>query len=940
MNKIINFQDITDRIIQNPSQWVLILGDRFSYTKPYERKEKILTLAKNYKEKFPVTSKFYQDVENRNYISIADTLFGDVWNGISFLDDSKWEQMKFREQYAKLFSNKEQINIENAEIDIGGLLKGFSGFVLTICQDEVIETFWENENSMLIDENVWTPYSLATSPKWNSWRKYQKESISAQIESYFKNRESILVKMYGSSRNWKQMLLSKDDFELYYPEEDTGMPVTKLLLQELFKKNLFFIGADTFFLENSGLPFAPGICKLLQSNILNSSERYIILEKMEYTVNWESFNIIPIRLGENFNNQLQNFQKKIKKNIKNERIDVDELSNRMDLLLDEEAKNLFWELYIRRPKYNISETEKYILEKEILKIKKGNNSKKNWSKKAVYLLSMVANNQADFYDLREVLYLAKSHMDNLKKDVDYEVFFQNVLCERLGEKSLKLLQILYFYGDGFPLGFLHLLSIDNDDMKVWKRAGFQLANSGIYIRQQCRRDLHKKMDYADSIMMTVGKNPNKVKLKNIIDEVRHQLDDSYFYPLDKKYFDVTDKKKMSDLQIQGIFERMFRKLLQILMNKQEGYNHIRSLLETEIHTIIPKIKQLEDKELQWKPALLYYLLRESRVLPYNIEEIDGLLNDLLKELDRYVLSQNEIQQILYKKMMIFQTFSIIKSQSSTKEGQNKALDKCKETEDLFKQIEYKYKNGVLVPKYIFDQGVYLHLLECKVYGRISTLAEMERCEHEKEECQEQGEALKNMYRSLIKAKEIIEERGKVTGNFYEDLWAEWYQYMGEYWFKMSQYQWENRRYSKVEKNSSKAIENEFYKKSLYNYKKALEYYKKYPYQYLIQRADVMRNIADLYCQRGKSEEDINSKMGEQCYSYLAEAYELYRSNADLHGIADVLQSMGNAEDFSKMNKNSRSSLSFYKVAEDIYISLGDLWSSVVVSKFKEGIVKK
>ena len=428
MNKIINFQDITDRIIQNPSQWVLILGDRFSYTKPYERKEKILTLAKNYKEKFPVTSKFYQDVENRNYISIADTLFGDVWNGISFLDDSKWEQMKFREQYAKLFSNKEQINIENAEIDIGGLLKGFSGFVLTICQDEVIETFWENENSMLIDENVWTPYSLATSPKWNSWRKYQKESISAQIESYFKNRESILVKMYGSSRNWKQMLLSKDDFELYYPEEDTGMPVTKLLLQELFKKNLFFIGADTFFLENSGLPFAPGICKLLQSNILNSSERYIILEKMEYTVNWESFNIIPIRLGENFNNQLQNFQKKIKKNIKNERIDVDELSNRMDLLLDEEAKNLFWELYIRRPKYNISETEKYILEKEILKIKKGNNSKKNWSKKAVYLLSMVANNQADFYDLREVLYLAKSHMDNLKKDVDYEVFFQNVLC--------------------------------------------------------------------------------------------------------------------------------------------------------------------------------------------------------------------------------------------------------------------------------------------------------------------------------------------------------------------------------------------------------------------------------------------------------------------------------------------------------------------------------
>lgn len=169
-------------------------------------------------------------------------------------------------------------------------------------------------------------------------------------------------------------------------------------------------------------------------------------------------------------------------------------------------------------------------------------------------------------------------------------------------------------------------------------------------------------------------------------------------------------------------------------------------------------------------------------------------------------------------MLIFQTFSIIESQSSTKEGQNRALKKCDETEALFEEIKCKNKDGVLVPKHIFDQGVYLYFLECKIHGRISTLAEMKRCEDEKEECKEQGEALKNMYKSLVKAKEIIEERGKVTGNFYEDLWAEWYQYIGEYWFKMSQYQWENRRYSKADKNNSKEIEKKYYEQAFDNYR--------------------------------------------------------------------------------------------------------------------------
>lgn len=96
---------------------------------------------------------------------------------------------------------------------------------------------------------------------------------------------------------------------------------------------------------------------------------------------------------------------------------------------------------------------------------------------------------------------------------------------------------------------------------------------------------------------------------------------------------------------------------------------------------------------------------------------------------------------------------------------------------------------------------------------------------------------------------------------------------------------------------------------------ALDFYQKYPEQYRLQEAGVLRNMADLYCRMGK---------GEMCYQVLEEAYLYYRSYNNLHGIADILQSMGEMEDFTKGQPAvGRSGLCFYKAAAKLYRTLGD-----------------
>ena len=215
-----------------------------------------------------------------------------------------------------------------------------------------------------------------------------------------------------------------------------------------------------------------------------------------------------------------------------------------------------------------------------------------------------------------------------------------------------------------------------------------------------------------------------------------------------------------------------------------------------------------------------------------------------------------------------------------------------------------------------------------------------RCRKKEADCIGQNKMLKNMNESLEYARRLIESRESQLGSSYEELRAEWDHLKGEYFFKMSQFYWENRQYG--EKKVISREEKEKYKRAEEHYGEALSYYNKYPYRFWIQRADVMRNIADLYCQKGKGIEEGREKerLKGQCYDMLIEAYVLYRSNGDLHGIADVLQSMGNVEDFYEIGEKNRSPLCFYKVSKDLYDYLNDDWSSAIVGRFHEEAEEK
>lgn len=619
----VQLQDLAQKICSAPSEWVLILGDLFSSSTSEQRNRRILELAAGYQKSFSSESAFFRHIQKRDYPGLMDSLFGDVWNGVSFLDDTMEVLLERRRKYAGFFKRKEQINLDDASLDPGKLFGSFPGIILTVCQDEQIEAFWENTASMPAEDNVWTPYSLVTSPKWNRWRKYREEAPFEDIEAYFKNQNSVIFKLYGSCRDPHQMLLSHNDFELYYPTGENGMPCSRLLLQKLFcNKNLILLGADTLFLENQGLPFAPGISRLLENPPAPSLERYLLFDPGSPKKGWEAYHITPLLSAGNYKKELNTFSKMLCKKEKHKpALQAPDVSNHT--LTDEEAARLFWKLYTRRPKSSISENEQYILEEQLLKPEGGRRTEQVWSEKGIHLFSMLANNKADFYDLKKLPGPNRS-WDSIRC---YETALQELLWDGLDKKSLELLQILASYGDGFPLGFLMLLSESQEELKEWKLAGFQLTNSGIYIQRHYRAHLHRRMEYADIVMTTAGSNPNKAEMAHRIEEVGHQLDDSYFYPLDKNYFsfsrDAFSRYLLPEDEIQKVFVRMFQRLLRVLSDKSDGYNHIRSLLETEIHAIIHKLNELNDpKDLEWKPDLLYYLLLESRVLPPDVEEID------------------------------------------------------------------------------------------------------------------------------------------------------------------------------------------------------------------------------------------------------------------------------------------------------------------------------
>lgn len=959
----LNLTEIAKNIAGNPSEWVLVLGDVLLYTKSEDKKKRMIDILKK-EQGISEREGLYQNIEDKDYVGIANKLFGSIWNGASFLEKERREQMRRRKVFADGFACRERVNIEITKIDLEKLLSVFPGMILSICQNEVVEAFLENEQSMSIEDVIWTPHSIMSSPKWNKWYK-NKRIISLKenevVPGNIDINGRVLVKLYGSCRQPYQMLLSEQDFELYYPEDEDEKSCVKFFLQEIFhNKNLFFLGTDLIYSSNQykskRLPFATGISRLLEKAPKEGIHRYIYLENDESNLEFEKYFIEKISSKKGINETLQSIWGIVERNRTDTgtQTPADKVSSSLELD-GKEAERLFWELYSRRTEQSVPKREKNILLNEILDLEK-NESK--WSKKSVSLLAVAANRLADFYDLKTMLvWFMKNEGDETNRgDVKfYECLLQKMVCAKLSSKSLELLQMLSFYGEGFPSGFLALILQEDEELYEWKEAGIQLVNSGIYIQRHYRRHLHRRMEYADSVLKTAGTNPNKRQFVSIVEKVEHQMDDSYFYPFDKNYFSLSDIKIegcVSKDKIKNRFEGMFKKLTVILENRSEGYGHVYSLLETELPVIVQKIEEIDDEKMQWKPSLLYYLLRENSLVAFDMEKVLEQLELLLKTIKKLEQNadQDMEQHLLCSKMMILQTWGIIESQFSEEAKQEKALEKCNEAREVLESAEVKQKlsRAVILSEALFIQKIHIYFLECRIYGRMSTIAEIRRCANKNSVCEKQEVALKKMKSRLEESSNLLKEREHAMTCSYEEMWAEWECYEGEYWFKMSQYHNENRKLGNTV--SSFQEEMECYRRSENSYNRALDYYESYPNRYWMQCAHVKRNMADLYCWESKSFEEMMSannesgvrykKIRSKCYDMLSSAYLLYRSHADLHGIADVLQSMGNAENFSKFDlsieQNKRSSLCFYNLSKKLYDLLGDRWSTYVVTSFKEG----
>lgn len=937
-----DISEIAKSVAQNKYDWVLILGTGVSYDNMAAADQKfgdqIIHLQQEYerqKEDSVGRKEICQAVQERDYAKIKKILYGDVWSEVSFLYTDGLLRKARREAYAESFAVKEEMNLERCpNLDLRTLLEIFPGIVLTTCQDETVEAFLEDKECMSVENQVYTPDILTTLPYWDKW-----------VE-----KEHILFKLYGTCKDPQFLLLSEEDMNMYYPEQGCSGSeelYTMEALSQLFQtKNLLFIGMELpegREALNRQPVLAQGIMNLLKRELQKPDEdskqlkRYIILEDIRDEELWKDCHITSIVCSKK---DIPQMLFDLKERIAQEDhlpITMDTIENNETGLDKKTAEAIFWSTYNRRSRHHISKRECHILERHIWNAPNETDIV-NFNRDEMRLLAMAANNYAEFGDLWKVMEEMKSrYAGNIP--CDKEAIIKDILSLRIDNNGKMLLQVLNFYGEGFPMGFLSLMSEDEKELKVWKKAGIQLTNSGIYIQSRKRKKIYEQIGYADSLMQTAGSMPGKKEFGLSLQEKAQQMKDSYFYPMSVEIV----KNENAD-ETKRKYLRMFDRMILILKDRSEGYSHIRSLLETELPAILGTITKLEHFEK--KPILLYYLFRECQMQPENAQEF---LEEIEKQ-NKGILWNTKDIDLLEKKLMLCQVMAMIKSQNQNEGHQKEAIKICEEAERVLTDIRRRLADdGKLLHESIFLQEMQIVLLKGRINGKLASIQEIARC-HEsnkqgveyRNEREAQKRYLNGMKESLDSANTLMKKRTDSTGNAYELLRAETDHQYGEYCFKQSQYYSENLKYrdereikkKRVQIKEERGLEKENYEASKDYYKSALNFYRKYPEQYRLQEASVLRNLADLYCRMHKSGYFPTGGYDTKCYQLLQEAYMYYRSYNNLHGIADILQSMGEMEDFKKTTvEKRRSAICFYHAAAKLYDALGDGWSNYVLSAF-------
>lgn len=973
----VSFQEVADKIGSNPDRWVLFIGNGVSIAERGEREQILSNLAIQVCKAAPAdpgaaaaaavtAAKIRQAVQANDFAQLSGALFGSTWDGASFLERDRQRNIRLRKEYAKHLRGRDEIDVFKAGDNpcLRELIGAFRGIILTTRQDDMVEALWEYENSLPADTIVHTPQLIAASNGWSQWlhaadweaayRRFQNESLANSV---------VLAKLFGSRDKPNGMLFSGQDLEEFYPPEEKRTNGrgrewevnTILFLEKIFaSRSILFIGVDGDWL----LETAEGILDLLRKKLPPNVERYALWSKGFDAGQYHARTIDgkPASVCEGFQ-ELAGRLRKLWAANEGETTETGEEA----LLQAEKILDLFWQSYSRRPQrlfmqgdrpnapdgvYDAYSMEYAVLKKDIFGIPAqggGGGGSREWSRKSVRQLAIAANNFSDFYDLRDAMELEKTEQGEA-----YETRISRLLSSRFSNKSLLLYRILRRYESGFPFGFLQLLPKEEYGLKSWRRAGIQLANSGVYVQRHGKQRLYERLRYADHVMKTAGRSPFQTRICNEINALGSRSMYSYLYPFHD--VEIAGSDSIDPQVIDEHFIKMFRTLYGILRDKSEEHQQIYSLLQTELPAIVKMMRTLPDERLEWKPGLLYYLLLESRVC----KDETGLLEYCDKlEWEREKLGRRDAEEpewrLFYEGLLLRQAKALIMSQSFDKEKQQAAADECQAVENaVFQGSSGETCWSGEIPSEIFKHGIRACFLRGTILGRMSTLYEIERCEAEKEECDKQRLLLEKMKSSLDSAQKIIKKRESALGERYKELRSELARLMGEYHFKMSQYYHENRRFSG---KGSWDDEKDCYEKAEIEYTNALNYYNRSPDRYWIQCADTLRSMGDMYCQwmrsvntmEGPSGEKRRKELTEKCYDNLIKAYTLYRSHSDLHGIADILQSMGQVEGYIKekeADKLRRSFLCYYKASADLYKHLGDAWNYRVVCSFLEGEINE
>ena len=172
----LTLEGLANRLASTPDRWVLFLGNGVSAGNAEDLRKVFSELARlvceaasaaleSQKTFQPVqkirqaAQKIRKAVQKNDFAELSDALFGDVWDDASFLDEDRERNIKLRNAYAKKLLSKDEIDVYNANknLPLQKLIGMFQGIILTTCQDDTVEAFWEYENSLPADPIVYTP---------------------------------------------------------------------------------------------------------------------------------------------------------------------------------------------------------------------------------------------------------------------------------------------------------------------------------------------------------------------------------------------------------------------------------------------------------------------------------------------------------------------------------------------------------------------------------------------------------------------------------------------------------------------------------------------------------------------------------------------------------------------------------------------------------------